>query len=521
MDTSQKNVQYAVAAFVCIGIAYYLRPTYFNKNKADKDEKDKKRNNSTNITEKKNVDDDKDNALHGTQSTNMNAKLAAIFLQASERAKEDFRKQAYKKVHLELKKLPFVIGSQFAPTGKQMGTRGPFKVPNIGPRSGAKIDEYLRTGKILKFEEEYNIKFNNAEVLRNFQDFSIVEPSSIFNKKEEKKQKRLLKHQNAIRYTKMLIAPGIVVDLETTIPRKGSLHSIFEIGAITTNYDKNENGSNTFNCMVDFDLEQREINTMKDVEERLEQLGQDSKFTLKFWRDHVLIPKFHWENRNLLAEKMVESRKAWNQIIDKYGNGREEKIPTTYDMMKKIKNEYGSYFFFPQKYALQTFLNFNLSISQAMNNTNSNSSVYWYAHNGNTFDFSVLEKSCWRLNIGLNVKRLVVIKGKETNDNNLLFEKHGIKPNRKAINGLEVMGFDTLQFARTKVAKGWATKKKRAGHNQESLYARYTSTSSHLDTKPENDGETLQVYDAHNAVDDCIALLKIMKCIDLYLENQN
>ena len=43
MDTSQKNVQYSIAVFVCIGIAYYLRQTYVNKNKADKDENDKKK----------------------------------------------------------------------------------------------------------------------------------------------------------------------------------------------------------------------------------------------------------------------------------------------------------------------------------------------------------------------------------------------------------------------------------------------------------------------------------------------
>ena len=53
-------------------------------------------------------------------------------------------------------------------------------------------------------------------------------------------------------------------------------------------------------------------------------------------------------------------------------------------------------------------------------------------------------------------------------------------------------------------------KNKRAGHSQESLYARYTSTTPEMDSKPD-DGRTLEVYDAHNAVDDCIALLKLMK----------
>ena len=37
----------------------------------------------------------------------------------------------------------------------------------------------------------------------------------------------------------------------------------------------------------------------------------------------------------------------------------------------------------------------------------------------------------------------------------------------------KIIGFDTLQFARLKIKKGWKTKNKRAGHSQESLYARY------------------------------------------------
>lgn len=521
MDNSKKTLQYAVAAIACVGIGYYLRQTYLNKNKADNDEKRDKRSRASPTATEENANSENNSASNTTNNANINEKLAAIFLQASERAKEDYRRRAYKKVHFALKKLPYVLGSQFAPSGKELGTRGPFKVKDIGERSGAKIDEYLCTGKILKFEEEYNINFSDNDVPPNFKDLSIGEASAASNeKKEEKKRKRLLRHQNELSYTKMLIAPGIVVDLETTIPRKGALHSIFEIGAVTTNYNEKASTGTTFNCMVDFDLEQRDINTITDVAERLEQLGQDSNFTLRFWREHVLIPKFQWQNRNLLAEKIVESRKAWIEIIEKYGKGSEKDIPATYDIMEKIKKEYGSYFFFPQKYALQTFLNFNLSIAQTMYGSNSNSAIFWYAHNGNTFDFSILEKSCWRLNIGLIVKRLIVIKGKERDDNKALLEKHGIKADRSPINGLEVMGFDTLQFARMKVAKGWATKKKRAGHNQESLFARYTSTTPHLDMKPESGGEILQVYDAHNAVDDCIALLKLMKGIDKYLSNR-
>ena len=112
------------------------------------------------------------------------------------------------------------------------------------------------------------------------------------------------------------------------------------------------------------------------------------------------------------------------------------------------------------------------------NNKNDNN-LYWYAHNGNSFDFSVLEKSCWRLKIGLDVNRKIIVKPETPKESSkaddALWKLHNIKVYRKNPAGLNIVGFDTLLFARLKVGKGWATSNKRAGHSQESLYARYTS----------------------------------------------
>ena len=91
-----------------------------------------------------------------------------------------------------------------------------------------------------------------------------------------------------------------------------------------------------------------------------------------------------------------------------------------------------------------------------------------------------------------------------------------LNPTHRLVPGAYAGRFDPLLFARFKVGKGWATSNKRAGHSQESLYARYTSKYPKLAAQPVDCG-ALETYDAHNAVDDCRALLKLMKAIDEYL----
>ena len=444
------------------------------------------------------------------QNKIMNSKLSMIFLKASKAAKEAYRKKAYKGVSDAILSLPYAIGSPNSPTGLQMGTKGKHKVPSIGISSGNKIDEYLKTGRIKVFEAEYGIGFDGPD----------VEDVAIVKEKEKRNHLRRLKYQKGMG-EKIFPVDGMIVDLETSIPRKGALHSIFEIGAITTMKVENTVGE-TFNCMVDFDLEKVPVKSHEDIEKRLEDLGQDAKFTLKFWKQHVLTPKFGWNNRKVFAEKIMESRANWAKVIERYGNGTEAKIPMTYEVMSKIKEEYGSYFFFPQSYALKTFLNYTMRVQRYISNYNNknDNNLYWYAHNGNSFDFSVLEKSCWRLKIGLDVNRKIIVKPETPKESlkadDALWKLHNIKVYRKNPAGLNIVGFDTLLFARLKVGKGWATSNKRAGHSQESLYARYTSKYPNLAAQPADDG-ALETYDAHNAVDDCRALLKLMKAIDEYL----
>ena len=267
------------------------------------------------------------------QNKIMNSKLSIIFLKASKAAKEDYRKKAYKSVSDAILSLPYAIGSPNSPTGLQMGTKGKHKVPSIGISSGNKIDEYLKTGRIKVFEAEYGIGFDGPD----------VEDVAIVKEKEKRNHLRRLKYQKGMG-EKIFPADGMIVDLETSIPRKGALHSIFEIGAITTMKVENTVGE-TFNCMVDFDLEKLPVKSHEDIEKRLEDLGQDAKFTLKFWKQHVLTPKFGWNSRKVFAEKIMESRANWAKVIERYGNGTEAKIPMTYEVMSKIKEEYGSYFF--------------------------------------------------------------------------------------------------------------------------------------------------------------------------------
>ena len=98
--------------------------------------------------------------LHGEgQNKIANSKLS--IMQASKAAK-DYRKKAYKSVSDAIVSLPYAIGSPNSPTGLQMGTKGKHKAPSI--RSGNKIDEYLRTGRIKVFEAEYGIDFDGPEV---------------------------------------------------------------------------------------------------------------------------------------------------------------------------------------------------------------------------------------------------------------------------------------------------------------------------------------------------------------------
>ena len=89
-----------------------------------------------------------------------NAKLASIFLEASEHA-EGFKKSALRKVSFAISKLDFVFGSSGTPTGKQMGTSKKFKVDGIGKSSGMKMDEYLRDGTIAAFVERYGMSFGD------------------------------------------------------------------------------------------------------------------------------------------------------------------------------------------------------------------------------------------------------------------------------------------------------------------------------------------------------------------------
>ena len=546
-DKYEQQLRYTALAVGGAALSYYLYYKYFHGNKGkDKTNnaavKKTKNNNKFSKSANNNKNNNNNNTVvlveKVTKKVNMNEKLAKLFLKASEKAKSDKIKEAYYKVHLAISKLPYVIGNAGAPTGKEMGEQGnKHKVPSIGRVSGSYIDEYLRTGTIKHFKINYGMTFNedseeekknsSNKTTQNLDLGAAAIDGGVANDglprmqqqkgeqlKQRKKAERLAKHQ--LDFDKMFIASGLVVDLETTIPRKGSYNFVFEIGGITTNYDVSNQKETTFNCMVDFDLEQKEVTSYKDIENRLEELGQDAKFTLKFWKEHVLIPKFQWYKRDIFPGKLVESRKNWMKVIKKYGNGNEDDIPTTNEMMTTIKNEFGAYFFFPQKYALQTFLNYNLMLSKTMQ---TDKQMYWYAHNGNKFDFSVLEKACWRLNIGLNVKRIVVLRKGNDEEDKALFQNFGITANRNPIDGLQIIGFDTLQFARLKIKKGWKTKNKRAGHSQESLYARYTSTTPEMDSKPD-DGRALEVYDAHNAVDDCIALLKLMKGVDEYLETK-
>ena len=132
----------------------------------------------------------------------------------------------------------------------------------------------------------------------------------------------------------------------------------------------------------------------------------------------------------------MESRANWAKVIERYGNGTEAKIPMTYEVMSKIK---GIWFilFFPQSYALKTFLNYTMRVQRYISNYNNknDNKLYWYAHNGNSFDFSVLEKSCWRLNIGLDVNRKIIVKPEtpkeRLNKDDALWKLHNIKVYRK------------------------------------------------------------------------------------------
>jgi DNA polymerase III epsilon subunit-like protein len=282
--------------------------------------------------------------------------------------------------------------------------------------------------------------------------------------------------------SKFVLTDGVVVDLETTIPRKkGAKNEIIEVGALR----RERSETTPFNIMVDFDLEAVALEDVKALRERLDAMGQNTNYTLKFWDEFVLMPKFGWSHAEMV-NKLSESRAKWAELERKHGG----EVPCDFETVLHIQKTFGDWFFFPQKFAINALLRF----------TEESSSQLWYAHNGDKFDFKVLEQTARRSGIPLFVNRLFGT-GKPAVDKQ----------------SIVVDGFDTLKFLRKEVGKGWKTSSKSPGYSQESLYARYRSKFPQQSTRPE--GSALPRYQAHNAADDCVALLELLLSVEKFLSS--
>ena len=283
--------------------------------------------------------------------------------------------------------------------------------------------------------------------------------------------------------------PGVIVDLETTISRTSKeRNQIIEIGAIDTRTNK------SFNIMVDFDAEQVALeNNISALHDRLNEMGQNASRTIDFWDKFVFQPKFGWTSKIGFIEKLMQSRSKWNEIKAAYGGY----VPINSETIDTIKKEYGDSFFFPQCYAISAIIEF----------TRESQATMWYAHNGDLFDFLILERCAQAHNIPLGIRRLLPV------PENPIIE---VPPSEKPI---IFDGFDTLKFMRQNVPKGWITPNKKAGYSQESLYARFM-TPLHTECDSPPDGVALPSYEAHNAADDCYALFQLLKAVESYLAHK-
>jgi DNA polymerase III epsilon subunit-like protein len=284
--------------------------------------------------------------------------------------------------------------------------------------------------------------------------------------------------------------PGVIVDLETTISRTSKDgNQIIEIGAIDTRSNK------SFNIMVDFDAEQVALeNNISALYHRLNEMGQNATRTIEFWDKYVFQPKFGWTSKNGFIEKLMQSRSKWNDIKSTYGG----QVPINSETIYTIKKEYGDSFFFPQSYAILAIIEF----------TRESQATMWYAHNGDRFDFLILERCAQAHNIPLGIRRLLPV------PENPIVQ---VPPSGKPV---IFDGFDTLKFMRQNVPKGWITQNKNAGYSQESLYARFM-TPLHTECDSPPDGVELPSYEAHNAADDCYALFQLLKAVESYLAHKD
>ena len=170
--------------------------------------------------------------------------------------------------------------------------------------------------------------------------------------------------------TQPFLKPGIVLDLETFWARGWSNTYIQQIGACPIGMNKN-------NFELLCDLPHQHFDTVEGMYQWFLDIQLDPKKSIACWKKVLKV-----RTDETVVRCLTRSREWWKgRHIEDFSYKRMEQLIFTYSTVTRFP------LIFPLEYALRFFLNY------------AKDAPAWYAHNGNRFDFPIVEQNFNRYNI--------------------------------------------------------------------------------------------------------------------------